>query len=83
MEESGSNSLKFFKTDVSNEENVIKLIKYTVECFGSVHIVVNSAGVISAGLTATPKGVLSSEEMLRVLKINVIGTLNVSKHAAA
>ena len=30
----------------------------------------------------TSKGVVSSDEMLRVLRINVIGALNVSKHAA-
>jgi NAD(P)-dependent dehydrogenase (short-subunit alcohol dehydrogenase family) len=28
------------------------------------------------------KGVVSSDEMLKVLKINVIGTFNMSKHGA-
>lgn len=67
---------------MANEDNVQQLIKFAVDTFGGVHLIVNSAGVISAGLTATPKGVVSSNEMLRVLKINVIGTLNVTKHAA-
>lgn len=43
----------------------------------------NSAGVLSAGYLVTAKGVLSSDEMTRVLKINVIGTFNVAKHVAA
>lgn len=34
-------------------------------------------------MIVTSKGVMSSEEMLTALKINVIGTLNVCKYAAA
>lgn len=75
--------MRFFKTDVSNEENVVALIKYTVQEFGSLNVVVNSAGVISAGYLVTNKGTIPTDEMLRVLKINVVGTFNVSKHAAA
>lgn len=47
-----------------------------------MHVVVNCAGIIAAGTTIYAKGVVSSENMEKVLKINVIGTLNVSKHAA-
>ncbi|CAD8116591.1 unnamed protein product [Paramecium sonneborni] len=82
LQEQNTPNLKFFKTDVSNEENVIQLIKYTVNEFGAIHIVVNSAGVISAGYLVTPKGTIPVDEMMRVLKINVVGTFNVSKHAA-
>ena len=45
-------------------------------------MVVNSAGVFSAGPIIHSKGVVSSSVMEKVLKINVIGTLNVSKYAA-
>lgn len=77
------NSVEFFLTDVTDEENVKKLIQYTLKKFGSIHVVLNSAGVATAGMVVTSKGVMSSEEMLTALKINVIGTLNVCKHAAA
>lgn len=43
---------------------------------------VNCAGILSAGVIVYSKGVLSSDEMLKVLKINVIGTFNVCKYAA-
>lgn len=82
MAEANTPNVKFFKTDVANEENVVQLIKFTVGAYGGIHVVVNSAGILSAGLTVGPKGPISSDEFLRVLKINVIGTLNVSKHAA-
>ena len=72
----------FFKTNVTDEKNVQELIKFTVEKYKKIHVVVNSAGVISAGTTIYSKGVISSDVMEKVLKINVIGTLNVSKYAA-
>ncbi len=34
----------FVKVDVSNEESIKSLIEKTVEKFGAIHIVVNSAG---------------------------------------
>lgn len=43
----------------------------------------NSAGIPSAGLLVTSRGVLSTDEMMIVLKINVVGTFNVAKHVAA
>lgn len=72
----------FFKTNIIDEENVKELFEFTKKHYSGVHIVVNSAGVLSAGMTLWSKGVLSSEEMLKVLKINVVGTFNVSKYAA-
>ena len=73
---------KFFKTNVADEKNVQELFKFTLEHYKKVHVVVNSAGIISAGTTIYSKGVVSSEVFEKVLKINVIGTLNVSKHGA-
>ena len=72
----------FFKTNVVDEKNVQDLIKFTVEKYKKISVVVNCAGVISAGTIIFSKGVVSSDVMEKVLKINVIGTLNVSKYAA-
>ena len=73
---------KFFKTNVADEKNVQELFKFVQEHYKRVHVVVNCAGVIAAGTTIYSKGVVSSEVMEKVLKINVIGTLNMCKHAA-
>lgn len=72
----------FYKTNVADEKNVEGLINFTVEKYKKIHVVVNCAGVVSAGTLIYSKGVLSSDVMEKVLKINVIGTLNVSKYAA-
>ena len=45
-------------------------------------MVVNSAGIVTAGVLVSKKGVLSTETMNKVLQVNVIGTFNVCKYAA-
>ena len=73
----------FFKTDVSNEDNIKALMAETVAKFGAIHILVNSAGVLHAGLMINSKGnTIASKDMTRVLNINVLGTFNMTKYAA-
>lgn len=74
--------MHFKATDVSKEADAKDLITFTVQKFGAVHVVVNSAGVAAVGLLVSKRGVLSSEDMQTVLEINVLGTLNVCKFAA-
>jgi NAD(P)-dependent dehydrogenase (short-subunit alcohol dehydrogenase family) len=72
----------FIKTDVSDEKNVQDAIKATVTKFGPLHVVINSAGIVTAGVIVTKKGVLPNDLMNLVLKVNVVGTFNVCKYAA-
>lgn len=72
----------FFKVDVTNEENVKQLFEFAKKTFGKVDAVVHCAGVVTAGAIIYSKGVASSDEMERLLKINVIGSFNVAKFAA-
>lgn len=83
LNELGPERFQYAIVDVSCEESVKAGFNKLTALWKSLHIVVNSAGVLSAGFIISNKGeVLSSEEMLRVLKINVIGTFNVSKYAS-
>jgi NAD(P)-dependent dehydrogenase (short-subunit alcohol dehydrogenase family) len=79
----GDDKAIFVKTDVSNEEDAKNLINAAVNKFGSIHIVVNCAGILSAAPIITSKGVASTDELMKVLKVNVVGTFNMSKWAAA
>ena len=72
----------FFKTDVSDEENVQKLFEFAKGKYKQVHVVVNCAGIITMGTIIYSKGVASTSAMEKVLKINVIGTFNMSKWGA-
>lgn len=67
----------FTKCDVSNEEDVAKLVSDAVDFGnGTLDVIVNAAGVMSVeDLMYT-----SDPEMERVLNINVVGPANVLKH---
>jgi len=51
----GKENARILKVDVSNEEEVKNLIAAVVEAFGALHLVLNSAGIISAGLIVSGK----------------------------
>ena len=54
---------EFFKTNVIDEKNVQDLFKFTIEKYKRVHVIVNCAGIISAGTLIYSKGVASSDVM--------------------
>lgn len=66
------------KTDVSREEEVINMVKATVEKFGSLEILVNNAGVASL----SPSIDISLEEWKKVLDINLTGVFLCARTAA-
>lgn len=74
----------FAECDVTSEESVSKAIAATMEKFGAIHLCVNCAGVGSAMKTVGRENKphdLGVFEM--VVKINLIGTFNVLRLAAA
>lgn len=82
VSEIGEKSVAFYKVNVTNEKEVETAIKSAAEKFGGLSIVVNCAGIIHTALILGRNGLIKTEDMRRVLDINVIGTLNVSKYAA-
>ena len=72
----------YINCNVADEKSVESAVKQTVAKFGALHVVVNSAGIVTAGILVTKKGVLPSDLMTKVLQVNVIGTFNVCKYAA-
>jgi len=65
----------FIRTDVSQEESILRMVAATVATFGKIHILVNNAAIfVLRGIDATP------EEWHQILSVNVIGTSLVSKH---
>jgi NAD(P)-dependent dehydrogenase (short-subunit alcohol dehydrogenase family) len=54
-----------------------------VHHFKRIDVLLNSAGVVSMGYTVTKNGeTIENDEIWRLLKINVVGTVNVSKYVA-
>ncbi len=58
------------EADVSREADCIRLVQEAVEKFGTLHILVNSAGIGGGGRVAETK----TEDFNRVLKTNLYGT---------
>lgn len=75
-------SAHFVTADVTNEEQVQAAVD-TATGLGSLRVVVNCAGVATPGKLVSRKGPLPLEAFQKVLNINIVGTVNVCRLAAA
>jgi len=66
------------KTDVSQEEQVISMVKTAIENFGSLEILVNNAGIASL----SPSVDMSLEEWKKVIDVNLTGVFLCARTAA-
>lgn len=80
--ELGSHGL-FVRTDVTQSDDVQRAVTQAQERFGGIHIVVNCAGIATAERVISRQGPLPLERFERVIQINLIGTFNVIRLAAA
>ena len=73
----------FVHTDVSNEENVKASIRTAKDFMGGITLAVNCAGIATAGRTLGREGTWPADTFNRVIQINLVGSYNVAKEAAA
>jgi NAD(P)-dependent dehydrogenase (short-subunit alcohol dehydrogenase family) len=73
----------FVRTDVTNEDSVQSAVDTAVKTFGGLHGVVNCAGILVAKKTFGSRGVHDLESFQRVITVNLVGTFNVIRLAAA
>ena len=74
--------VRFVATDVTSEEDVQAAIDAAGE-LGGLHIAVNCAGVGTPGRVLGRKGPHPLDQFAMVIKVNLIGTFNVLRLAAA
>ena len=75
---------RFAPADVTSEGEVQAAVAEAVESFGGIHIVVNCAGVGFPGRVLTRDGAPNDLERFEfVVRVNLIGTFNVLRLAAA
>ena len=79
--EAGPN-IRFVETDVTDEASVRSAVEVAAES-GGIHGVVNCAGVAIAEKTLGRDGPHSLDSFTKVIRINLIGTFNVIRLAAA
>ncbi|HBV87480.1 MAG TPA: 3-hydroxyacyl-CoA dehydrogenase [Desulfosporosinus sp.] len=73
----------FQKMDVCSAESVQKALERTVEEFGQVNVVVNCAGIATAEKVVGKKGLHALESFSKTIEVNLIGSFNVIRLAAA
>jgi len=66
-----------FKANVSDFSEAQNLVKFTLDTFGDLHILVNNAGITRDGLILT----MSEQDWDSVIAVNLKGTFNCSKAA--
>lgn len=72
----------FVTADVTNEEQIQAAVD-TATGLGDLRVVVNCAGVATPGKLVSRKGPLPLDAFTKVLNINIVGTVNVCRLAAA
>lgn len=80
--EFGEQNALFAKTDVTSEESVQGAIQAGVAKFGTIHVVVNCAGMGGASRVVSKKGAFPLKLFQKIVHINLIGTFNVARLAA-
>jgi NAD(P)-dependent dehydrogenase (short-subunit alcohol dehydrogenase family) len=73
----------FVNTDVSSEESVQAAMATANETMGGITLAVNCAGIATAGRTLGRDGPWPSELFNKVIQVNLVGSFNVTKEAAA
>ncbi|MGH8506673.1 MAG: SDR family NAD(P)-dependent oxidoreductase [Stenotrophobium sp.] len=80
--ELGANA-RFARTDVGSESDCNAAITLAQSAFGGVHGIVNCAGVGTPNKVLGKQGPLALAEFVRVININLIGSFNLLRLAAA
>jgi NAD(P)-dependent dehydrogenase (short-subunit alcohol dehydrogenase family) len=73
----------YLNTDVANEASVRQSIAKANEIMGGITLAVNCAGIATAGRTLGREGPWPSELFNKVIQVNLVGSFNVTKEAAA
>jgi len=73
----------FVKTNVIEEESVQAAVQAAVDTFGGLHILINCAGIGAAEKVLGKNGPSSLASFSQVISVNLIGTFNAIRLAAA
>ncbi|HEY6750395.1 MAG TPA: 3-hydroxyacyl-CoA dehydrogenase [Rubrobacteraceae bacterium] len=82
LEGENNENVRFIETDVADEESVQDAIDAALE-FGELHGVINCAGVATAEKILGKEGPHALNSFNKVVQVNLIGTFNVARLAAA
>ncbi|WP_031553955.1 3-hydroxyacyl-CoA dehydrogenase [Parvularcula oceani] len=79
--EIGDNA-RYYRVDVTKEDDVAAAVKSVVSDFGAIHICMNFAGIAIGEKTVGKNGPHALDSFRRVIDINLVGTFNVLRLCA-
>lgn len=79
----GGDHAIFIHTDVCDEASAAHAVGVAEEALGAIFLCVNCAGIGGRGVTATAKGPLPLADFRRLIEVNLVGTFNIARLAAA
>ena len=82
VEELGDRA-RFLQTDVTDPDSVQKTIDVAVSDFGGLQVVINCAGILHAARVVGREAPYDLGAFRRVIEVNLVGTFNVIRLAAA
>ena len=76
-------AVRFARTDVTSEDDVQRAVEIAVQSFARIDGVVNAAGIAVAERVLPKEGPQPLAHFVRTIQINLVGTFNVIRLAAA
>jgi NAD(P)-dependent dehydrogenase (short-subunit alcohol dehydrogenase family) len=81
--ELGAGNARYFRTDVSDEAGVSANVAAAREFLGGLNAAVNCAGILGAGRMLGKDGPMPLSQFQATVMVNLVGSFNVAKAAAA
>src|SRR6187200_2052240 len=78
----GDGNAKYFRTDVSDEANVVANLAAAKEFLGGLNVAVNCAGILGAGRVLGREAPMPLKQFATTVMVNLVGSFNVAKGAA-
>jgi NAD(P)-dependent dehydrogenase (short-subunit alcohol dehydrogenase family) len=73
---------RYFRADVTSENEVTTTLKQAQDALGGLNLVVNCAGILGSGRVLGKEGPMPLKTFATTVTINLIGSFNVAKAAA-
>jgi len=83
VEALGSANAKYFRTDVTDEASVAGNVAAAREFLGGLNVAISCAGILGAGRMLGKDGPMPLQQFAGTVMVNLVGSFNVAKAAAA
>jgi len=81
--ELGTGNAHFFRTDVSDEAGVAANMQAAKDAMGGLNAAINCAGILGSGRVLGKEGAMPLATFASTVMVNLVGSFNVAKAAAA